>query len=462
MKAAMEKCDKGTISTMVEAQRAFFKSNVTKSLAFRKQNLKKFKFAILKYESRITEALWKDLHKSPEEAYLTEISIVLQEIDNHLKHLKCWARPKRVRTPLQLLPSGSKILSEPLGSALIIAPRNYPFQLLLNPLVGAISSGCCAVLKPSPYTPHIAGVMEELVTEIFDPSYVAILQGGREVNQLLLDQRFDLIFFTGSPALGKIVMSAAAKNLTPVVLELGGKSPCIVDEGANLDLAARRIAWGKCINAGQTCIAPDYLLVHTSVKDQLVKNLALAIEELYGKKIRESRFYPRIVNDQAMVRLQSLMKQGKITVGGEVDLASRFIAPTVIEEIQPDFLIMQEEIFGPLLPVLTFEKLEEAVKFINDHEKPLAFYFFGHRKKARQTLLETTSGGGCINDTLMHIANHHLPFGGVGNSGMGNYHGINSFKVFSHARAIVTSPTWIDLPFKYPPFKFFGLVKKII
>ena len=458
----MENSTTVTIAALVEAQRAFFKTNATKSLAFRKQNLKKFKFAVLKYENRITEALWKDLHKSPDEAYLTEISIVLQEIDNHLKHLGCWAKPKRVRTPLALLPSGSKILSEPLGSALIIAPWNYPFQLLLNPLVGAISSGCCAVLKPSPYTPHIADIMEELVKEIFDPSYVAIVQGGREVNQLLLDERFDLIFFTGSPALGKIVMTAAAKYLTPVVLELGGKSPCIVDEGTDLALAARRIAWGKCINAGQTCIAPDYLLVHSSVKDQLVKKLALAIEELYGKEIRESRFYPRIVNDQAMVRLQKLMKQGKITVGGEIDLANRFIAPTVIEEIEADSLIMQEEIFGPLLPVLTFEKLDEAVKFINDHEKPLAFYYFGPGKKARQILLETTSGGGCINDTLMHIANHHLPFGGVGNSGLGNYHGINSFKAFSHARAIVTSPTWIDLPFKYPPFKFFGLVKKII
>ena len=462
MKADMENSSAVAIATLVEAQRVYFKSNATKSLTFRKERLKKFKSAVLKYENRITEALWKDLHKSPEEAYLTEISIVLQEIDNHLKHLRCWSKPQRVRTPLALLPSGSKILSEPLGPALIIAPWNYPFQLLLNPLVGAISSGCCAILKPSPYTPHIAAVMEELVRETFDPSYVAIVQGGREVNQLLLDQRFDLIFFTGSPALGKIVMAAAAKYLTPVVLELGGKSPCIVDEGADLAIAARRIAWGKCINAGQTCIAPDYLLVHSSVKDQLVKKLGAAIEELYGKEIRESRFYPRIVNDQAMVRLQKLMHQGKITYGGEVDVASRFIAPTVIEEVEADSLIMQEEIFGPLLPVLKFDQLEEAVKFINDHEKPLAFYYFGPVKKARQILLETTSGGGCINDTLMHIANHHLPFGGVGNSGLGNYHGIDSFKAFSHARAIVTSPTWIDLPFKYPPFKFFGLVKKII
>jgi aldehyde dehydrogenase (NAD+) len=367
-----------------------------------------------------------------------------------------------VATPLPLLPSSSRIFFEPLGTALIIAPWNYPFQLLMNPLVGAISSGCCALLKPSPYTPNIAGVMEELVTEIFDPGHVAVVQGGREVNQILLEQRFDVIFFTGSPTLGKIVMQAAAKNLTPVVLELGGKSPCIVDAGANIKLAARRIAWGKCINAGQTCIAPDYLFVHHSVKDRLVSGIANAIEEMYGKEIKQSRFFPRIVNDQAMERLQKLMQHGKISYGGEVDLSQKFIAPTVIEDIQPDFPIMQEEIFGPLLPLMTFENLDKVVDFINAHEKPLAFYYFGNNKVAKDILSKTTSGGGCINDTLMHIANHHLPFGGVGNSGMGGYHGKFSFQAFSHSRAIVNSPVWIDLPFKYAPFKFFRWIKKIL
>jgi len=458
----MEDQMQAAVVAMVNAQREYFKSQATKSLKFRIDVLNKFRSVILKYETRIAEALWLDLHKSPEEAYLTETSIVLQEIGNHLKHLKNWASPKSVPTPLPLLPSSSRIHYEPLGNALVIAPWNYPFQLLLNPLVGAISSGCTAILKPSPYTPHISRVMEELVTEIFDPAYVAIVQGDRTVNQLLLEQRFDVIFFTGSPSLGKIVMQAASKYLTPVVLELGGKSPCIVDKDANLDLAAKRIAWGKCINAGQTCIAPDYLFVHRSVKEELLKKIAAAIGNLYGEKIRGSRYYPRIVNDQAVTRLQKLMQHGKIVYGGEVIAAEKFIAPTVIDEVQPDFPIMQEEIFGPLLPVMTFNELSEAIDFINSHEKPLAFYYFGSNRKAREVLLHTTSGGGCINDTLMHIANHHLPFGGVGNSGMGNYHGYDSFLAFSHARAIVTSPTWINLPFKYPPFKFFKWVKKIL
>ncbi len=458
----MEESSAAAIQSLVENQGIFFKTHATKALDFRIANLKKFKSAILRYEDKISEALWLDLHKSREEAYLTEISIVLQEIDNHLCHLRRWAKPKRVTTPLQLLPSCSKIIYEPLGTALVIAPWNYPFQLLLNPLVGAISSGCCAVLKPSPYTPNISRVMAELVAEIFDPGYVAVTQGGRVVNQLLLDQRFDIIFFTGSPSLGKLVMKAASQFLTPVVLELGGKSPCIVDADANLDIAAKRIAWGKCINAGQTCIAPDYLLVHQSVKDRLIVKIGEAIEVLYGKEIKKSKYYPRIVNNQAMERLQKLMLHGKIRYGGEVDVSEKFIAPTVIDEIEPNFPIMQEEIFGPLLPVMTFEHIDQALKYVNDNEKPLALYYFGPNKKAKNILLKTTSGGGCINDTLMHIANHHLPFGGVGNSGMNSYHGHTSFLAFSHARAIVSSPTWIDVPFKYPPFLFFKWVKKII
>ena len=462
MTQAMVETSEAAIESIVQLQRSFFKTHVTKSLNFRIENLKKFKSAILRDETKITEALWLDLHKSREEAYLTEISIVLGEINNHLKHLKGWAKPRRVRTPIHLLPSSSRILHEPLGTALVIAPWNYPFQLLLNPLVGAISSGCCAVLKPSPYTPHIAKVMEDLVTEIFDPSYIAVTQGGRVVNKLLLEQRFDVIFFTGSPFLGKIVMKAAAQYLTPVILELGGKSPCIVDAGANLDLAARRIAWGKCINAGQTCIAPDYLFVHHSVKERLISKIASSIEEMYGKDIKQSKYFPRIVNEQAMERLQKLMVHGKIIYGGEVDADQKFISPTIIGDIEPGFPVMQEEIFGPILPVLAFEQIDSVIDFVNSNEKPLAFYYFGTNKAAKDLLKKTTSGGGCINDTLIHIANHHLPFGGVGNSGMNSYHGYNSFLAFSHARAIVLSPTWIDLPFKYPPFKFFTWIKKII
>lgn len=458
----MEDTSRNNIESLILAQRNFFSTHQTKDINFRIENLKKFKASILKNESRISNALWTDLHKSAEEAYLTEISIVLQEIDNHLKHLKRWAKPKRVKTPLQLLPSSCKIYYEPLGIALIIAPWNYPFQLLMNSLVGAISSGCCALLKPSPYTPTVAKLMEELIVDTFDPGYIGMVQGGRNVNGILLEQRFDIIFYTGSPAVGKVVMKAAAEHLTPVVLELGGKSPCIVDAGANISVAANRIAWGKTINAGQTCIAPDYLFVHRSVKEELVSEIAVCIEKMHGPDIRQSPYFPRIVNQQAVERLQKLLQHGTIAFGGEVDASEKYIAPTIIDHVEPGFPIMQEEIFGPILPVLTFDDVSEALDYVNAHEKPLAFYYFGTNTRAKEILSKSTSGGGCINDTLMHIANHHLPFGGVGNSGMGKYHGHTSFLVFSNARAVVNTPTWIDMPFKYAPFKGFKLLKKII
>jgi len=458
----MQDTTKILIEEVLDRQRIFFATHQTKSLQFRLENLSRFKKAIIKFETRITEALWIDLHKSYEEAYLTEISIVVQEIDKHIDHLKRWARPKRVSTPLHILPSRSRIIYEPLGVALILAPWNYPFQLLMNPLVGAISSGCCAMLKPSPYTPHVAEVMEELIHETFSQDYIAIAQGSRSVNEILLEQRFDVIFYTGSPAVGKVVMRAAAEHLTPIVLELGGKSPCIVDAGANLDIAAKRIAWGKTINAGQTCIAPDYLLVHQSVKDELLKKIAASIDRMYGPDIKQSKYFPRIVNQKAFERLQKLMEHGKITYGGQVDATERYIAPTLIDEIKPDSPIMQEEIFGPILPVMTFDQIEQAILYINSHEKPLAFYYFGKNKQAKEVLAKTSSGGGCINDALLHIANDRLPFGGVGNSGMGKYHGHESFLAFSNSRAIIISPTWIDLPIKYAPFKGFKWVKKII
>jgi len=458
----MKNTSKTTIENILHGQRTFFATHRTKDIDFRIEQLKKFKAAILKYETKIAEALWTDLHKSNEEAYLTEISIVTGEIDNHLKKLKKWSKPQWIYTPIHLFPSKSKLLYEPLGMALIIAPWNYPFQLLLNPLVGAISAGCTAVLKASPYTPATAQVMEDLISETFDPSYIAFTQGGREVNQLLLEQRYDVIFFTGSPSLGKTVMKYAAEHLTPVVLELGGKSPCIVDAKAHVKVAAKRIAWGKLINAGQTCIAPDYIFVHQSVKADFLKEMPLAIEELYGKNVKESIFFPRIVNEQNVIRLQGLMKQGKIIYGGDVDISQKYISPTIIDEVQPDFAIMQEEIFGPLMPILTFGQMDEVLDYINSHEKPLAFYYFGTNADAKNVLHKTSSGGGCVNDTIMHIANHNMPFGGVGNSGMSNYHGHESFKVFSHARAIISTPTWVNLPLKYPPFTYFKWVKKIV
>lgn len=451
-----------SIVEYIANQKVFFSTHQTKDINFRLVQLRKLKKVILQNQQKIEQALWKDLHKSPEEAYLTEISIVTGEIDNHIKQLKKWAKPKRVSTPIHLLPSSSKIIYEPLGVALIVSPWNYPFQLVFNSLVGAISSGCCSVLKPSPDAPTIAKLMEAMIVENFDSNYICVVQGGREVNTILFAQRFDVIFFTGSSKVGKVVMKAAAENLTPVVLELGGKSPCIVDADADIDIAAKRITWGKLINAGQTCIAPDYLFAHASIKDELLIKIAKNIQLMYGKNIKESRFYPRIVNAKAMDRLAGLLRQGNIHTGGEIDAEELFMAPTIIDNVEPDFLVMQEEIFGPILPVMTFKHIDETINYINTNEKPLALYYFGKNKKAKEVLAKTTSGGACVNDTLMHIGNHNLPFGGVGNSGMGKYHGHESFLAFSNKRAIVTAPTWIDIPLKYVPFKYFNIIKKVI
>ena len=450
------------IKTKLEGHRQFFATHQTKGLDFRIENLRKLKVVILKYEAEISKALWQDLHKSEEEAYLTEISIVLGEIDFHLKNLRCWAKPKWVSMPLKLFPSAGKIHYEPMGVALIMAPWNYPMHLLLNPLVGAISAGCCAMLKPAPYSSNTAKVLEQLITETFPKEYISVIQGGREVNEMVLKERFDLIFFTGSPSLGKIVMKAASAHLTPVVLELGGKSPCIVDKNADLTIAARRIMWGKTINAGQTCVAPDYLFVHISVKDKLVEKMKSALLEMFGDNPQKSAFYPRIINDKAMKRLIGLMEKGRILHGGKTDLADKYIEPTLIDNLNPDDPIMQEEIFGPILPIFTFENIDEPINYINSNEKPLALYFFGSKKSAKNILYKTSSGGGCVNDTLLHIGNHKMPFGGVGNSGMGRYHGHHSFLAFSHQRSIVTSRNWFDLKVKYAPFKGLKKLKRFL
>lgn len=450
-----------TIKQILTHQKAFFATQKTKNIGFRLTQLRKLKQVILQNQEKIEHALWLDLHKSPEEAYLTEISIVVSEINNHIKHLRNWAKPKKVSTPIHLLPSSSKIIYEPLGNALIVSPWNYPLQLLFNPLVGAISAGCCSILKPSPDAPHTAKLMEEMVKENFDSNYIAVIQGGKETNTLLFQQKFDLIFFTGSPKVGKVVMKAAAENLTPVILELGGKSPCVVDEDANINIAAKRITWGKFINAGQTCIAPDYLFVHHSIKEELLKEISKNIQLMYGDS-KESRFYPRIVNDEAFKRISNLLRQGVIYIGGEMDKDQRYISPTIIDEVKSDFLIMKEEIFGPLLPVMTFTHIAEPIQYINNNEKPLALYYFGKNKKGKEVLAKTSSGGACINDVLLHIGNRNLPFGGVGNSGMGNYHGKESFLVFSNKRAVLSSKTWIDIPLKYVPFKYFNFIKKVI
>lgn len=450
------------IDTIIEEQRNYFASNATLCRKFRKEQLKKLQKALKDWEKPLCDALWQDLHKSCEEAIMTELSIVAGEIKNHLSHLRGWMKRRCVATPLKMMPSRSSTVSEPLGNALIISPWNYPVQLLLNPLVGAISSGCTAILKPSPYVPNVSRVIEEMISATFGREYIAVVQGNRDTNSHLLEQRFDIIFFTGSPALGRMVMSAAAKHLTPVVLELGGKSPCIVDKDADIDVAARRIAWGKTLNAGQTCIAPDYLLIHESREKEFVEAYRKALLKLHGADIKSSRHYVRIVNDKAFERITGYIKGASIELGGKHDAKERFIEPTLLSNVSPDDPVMQEEIFGPVLPMIPFKERSEAVEFVRKREKPLALYYFGKAKDGKEILRLTSAGGSCINDTIMHIANENLPFGGVGNSGMGHYHGKLSFEAFSHKRAVVTTATWLDLPFRYMPYKMFGLVKKLL
>ena len=426
--------------------------------------LKNFLAAMEKWEGRISEALWTDLHKSYEEAYLTEISIVKSEIRTHIKNVCKWAKRRKVSSSFKLFPSRSYIVKEPLGCALIVSPWNYPVQLLLNPLVGSISAGCTAVLKPSPYVPNVSKVIEDMIKDTFDEKYIAVVQGNRVVNTVLLEQRWDLIFFTGSPDLGKTVMSAAAKNLTPVILELGGKSPCIIDKEADISRTAKRLAWGKTLNSGQTCIAPDYILIHKDVKDAFVKAFGEAIKELHGEDIKADKHYVRMVNDKAFERVSSYLNDGDIIYGGRTDAQERFIEPTILENVALDSPVMTEEIFGPIFPMITIsENFDQTViDFVTSREKPLAFYYFGKESKGWELIRRTSSGGGCINDVIMHIANENAPFGGVGNSGMGRYHDKESFEAFSHTRSIIATGNWIDLPFRYMPYKMFGLVKKIL
>lgn len=458
----MQETSEEQILKVHKEQRLFFASNKTKDVDFRLTQLRNFLSTVQKYSKEIEDALWSDLHKSPEESFLTETSIVINELKNHIKNIHHWSKPQKVRTPLHLLPASAKIIPEPLGVTLIIAPWNYPFHLTMNSLVGAISSGCCAILKPSPDAPATAKLMKKMIAECFDSNYISLIQGGRETNTILLKQKFDLIFFTGSTKVGKVVMRAAAENLTPVVLELGGKSPCIVDEKANVKVAARRIVWGKLINAGQTCIAPDYLFVHADVEKELISEMIVQIHKMFGENPQESRFYPRIINDEAFIRLRDLLKTGRIVSGGEVDEKERYIAPTILTDVKLDDAVMKREVFGPILPVFTFTDISEPLKFINENDKPLAFYFFGKKKGAKEILRSTSSGGACINDTIMNIANHNLPFGGVGSSGMNVYHGHDSFLAFSNRRSIVSTTTWLDLPFKYVPFKFYRWIRRIV
>ena len=460
----MESTSTQQIIAIRNAQKEYFASGATLDIKFRKAMLKKMLEAMDKWEKRLADALWTDLHKSYEEAYMTEISIVKGEIKSHIKNVCRWARRRKACSPLKLFPSRSYTVKEPLGNSLIISPWNYPVQLLLNPLVGAISSGCTAVLKPSPYVPNVSQTIADMISESFPQEYIAVVQGHRDVNTALLAQRWDIIFFTGSPALGKTVMTAAAQHLTPVVLELGGKSPCIINKDADIDVTAKRLAWGKTLNCGQTCIAPDYILIHKDVKEAFIKAFDRELKVLHGEDIMADKHYVRIVNDRSFERITGYFKDGDIIYGGRTDAKTRFIEPTIIENMPLDSPVMTEEIFGPLFPMITIENnfLETATSFVTSREKPLAFYYFGKESDGWDIIRHTSSGGGCINDVIMHIANENIPFGGVGNSGMGRYHDKDSFEAFSHTRSIVETGTCIDLPFRYMPYKMFKLVKKLL
>ncbi|MBQ1214097.1 MAG: aldehyde dehydrogenase family protein [Tidjanibacter sp.] len=450
------------LGAKVEAQRALFASGATLPLSFRREQLRRLATALDEWEGALCDALWKDLHKSPQEAILTELSIVRGEIRNHLRHLGRWTCTRRPATPLKMFPSRSSVMTQPLGSALIIAPWNYPVQLLLNPLVGAISAGCTAMLKTSPAVPHVAQVLVQMIGATFPENYVAAIDGHREVNTALLEQRFDIIFFTGSPALGKVVMASAARTLTPVVLELGGKSPTIVDRGANVAMAARRIAWGKTLNAGQTCIAPDYLMIHSSLKEEFVAAFEREVHKLHGADIALSPHYGRMVSDKAFERVSGYLANGRVLVGGATNAAERYIEPTLLEVSNTECAVMQEEIFGPILPLITFDNIDQVREFVCERPHPLAFYYFGPKKQGKALMARAISGGACLNDTIMHIANERVPFGGVGASGMGRYHGRESLLAFSHQRSVVATSTAIDLPFRYMPYKLWGLVKRLL
>ncbi len=450
------------LGAKVEAQKEYFRSGATLPYKFRIEQLRRLDEALSDWEQPLCEALWHDLHKSYEEATLTELSIIRGEIRDQMHNLRRWMRPRRVPSPLKMFPSTTRLHTQPLGTALIIAPWNYPVQLLLNPLVGAIAAGCTAVVKTSPYVPRVSQVLVQMIASTFDEKYVMAIDGHRDVNTALLELHFDLIFFTGSPTLGQRVMEAAARNLTPVVLELGGKSPCVVAEGADVKIAARRIAWGKSLNAGQTCIAPDYLLIHSSLKEEFVEEYRQALLMLHGEDASQSQHYGRLVSPKAYERVSGYLADGRVVVGGACKPDERYIEPTLLEVTTPNVAVMQEEIFGPVLPLLTYEHKEEVVEFISSRPHPLALYYFGPRKDGKELLRHALSGGACINDTIMHIVNQHAPFGGVGHSGMGRYHGKESFLAFSHQRTVVTTPTIIDLPLRYMPYKLFGLIKRLL
>lgn len=451
-------------TTVLDKQRTFFDSGATLDVEFRIRALRDLKAAIEQNEEKILSALHSDLGKCAAEAYATEIGLVYSEIGDALKHIRRWSRPRRVPTPAMHFLSSSRIVPEPYGIALIMSPWNYPFQLTLVPLVFALAAGNCAVVKPSDYSPATSGIIADMLRQCFSESYVAVFKGGREANEALLKQKYDIIFFTGSPAVGRYVMECASKNLTPVTLELGGKSPCIVCEDADIPLAAKRIAWGKTVNAGQTCVAPDYVLAHKSIAEALAREIGVYIEGFFGKEPCACAEYPHIVNEKHFEHVSALIGSGRVVSGGRTDRETRHIEPTVLIDVAPDSPVMQEEIFGPVLPILTYESLDEAVEFIRNRPKPLALYLFTANKETERHIMGSVAfGGGCVNDTLVHTATSCMPFGGVGESGMGGYHGKWGFDTFTHYKSVLKKSTRLDISMRYPPYgEKLKLFKKVM
>ena len=438
----------------------------TISIEDRIKTLKDLKKVIKKYEKEIIEALYKDLGKSEFESYTTEVGFIYRSINHVLKNIKKWNKVKRIKNDIAQIPGKSYVYNSPYGSVLIIGPYNYPFQLTIEPLIGAIAGGNTAVIKPSEYTTNVEYILVKIIKECFNSNYIDIVVGDHTVNSNLLDLNFDYIFFTGSVNVGKIVMEKASKNLIPTTLELGGKSPTIVDKTAKLDIAAKRIVWGKFSNAGQTCVAPDYLLVHEDIYDKFIKKLQTTITEFYGLKIKESKDFGRIVNDRHMNRLKEILDKDreKIVFGGDIDMNERYISPTILKNVNYNDAVMQDEIFGPIMPIIKYSEVDDIRFYLNLHQTPLALYVFSEDKYLSDYIMKNfTFGGGCINDTITHVASTNLPFGGVKTSGIGRYHGYNSFKTFTYEKAIVKRSSKIDINLVFPPYKDkLKLIKKVM
>lgn len=453
----------GTREVLAE-QKRFFEEGKTLSEDFRRTQLKRLYESIVRNERNIYEAVRADLGKSEFECYETETGMVLEEISYMLRNLRRLMKPRRATTPFAHFPARSRIYKEPYGSVLIIAPWNYPFQLAVTPLAGCIAAGNCAVVKPSNYSPRTSEVIKSIIEENFPSEYIHVSRGGREINRELLELPFDYIFFTGGIKVGKLVMEKAAEHLIPVTLELGGKSPCIVDETADIVLSAKRIIWGKLLNSGQTCVAPDYVLVHRSVKEKLIDEMKKSIVRLYGDNPHRNEDYPKIINEKHFYRLEALLKKSRVIYGGKTDARDMKISPALIEADWND-AIMQDEIFGPLLPVIAFNTLDEAAARIRERPKPLALYLFTTSGESKKYVVNRISyGGGCINDTIVHLASSHMPFGGVGASGIGAYHGENSFTTFSHKKSVLEKKNWLDMSVRYSPHskRDMKLLKKLM